>query len=181
MSLLLKMIGLNQPLHTWQKFKAAEAQKTKAGVSSSELPFYGFGEKHLNNVATVVVASLTHDEAIKLVVCEWENLPSVVRMRITQLANERYHNPSSHNQVKGIKRLDKLLDGKILSKAEGPTERHLGVVDGRLVSTQRAIKSNVAGAERAFAAFVKPRDFQSWSPARKRAWQNEMAARRRQR
>ncbi len=170
MSLMLKLISLNVPLYKWRDF----APEGSRGYLLSSL-----GDKHLDRIASTIISGLSHDEVIELVRREWDGLPPVVRMRVTQLANERYQRPSSNNQRKGIMKLDELLGGRILSVAQGPTVRDLRSIDGRLVSVQKKVRPNVAGAEQAFGAYVKPKDFDMWPPSRKRQWRNEAAAGRR--
>jgi hypothetical protein len=169
--ILLKMIAANRPLHEWPAFAETATADYYAGG--------GWRTKELDRIAAVTVASLSHPLAVELVAKEWEALPSVVRMRLTQLANERHEHPQSNNQRKGIIRLDRLLDGKILSAAPAVTTSELRVIGGCLVRQRRTVRAEVAGAMRAFGAFAKPKDFASWSPARKRQWQQRAAAERR--
>lgn len=170
---LLRMVALNRPLYAWREFD--EAGTVGYGVG------YGLGDKQLDRIAQTVVAGLSHEAVVELVRREWDGLPSVVRMRVTQLANERHANPSSNNQRKGIVKLDRLLGGKILTGPAQATTSDLRVIDGRLVRRQRVVRREVAGAEIAFGAFAKPKDFDSWSPTRKRAWHQRAAAERRAR
>ena len=172
MGVLLNMVSANVPLHTWRTF-AQTRPAQHAGIG-------WFSEKKLDRVAGAIVAGLANDETIALVAAEWESLPALLRSRITLIANGQ-RGTSSNNRSKGIVRLDKLLGGKILSTIDRQvTERKLRVIDGKLVSVRQVVQPGVAGAERAFAAFTKPPGYSSWSPARKRAYQQEVAAARRQ-
>jgi hypothetical protein len=178
MSLLMQLSAQNRPLYTWRA--TASLPPGNDGERRIFFAFDTFSQtKQIEKIAAHVVAGLTHDDTVQLVANEWEILPGVLRMRITQLANERLSNPSSNTQVKGITALDKKLGGKILVQAKGPTTRDLRVIDDVLVSRQRAIRPEVRGAAQAFAAYAKPKDFDSWSPKQRREWAKEMAARRR--
>jgi hypothetical protein len=178
MSLLLKLIRENRPLHTWEDHTPLEKPEPPASRFSTD--FDWARGRDVANIARTIVSGLTHEAVVRLVAKEWDSLPPGLRMKVTALANESYQSPSSHNLAKSIQKLDAKLKGKILSKAQGPTERNLKVIDGKLRSLNRQVRQNVAGAERAFAAFTTPKDFNTWDPARKRRFREQMAKERRQ-
>lgn len=168
------MLGLNEPLYTWRSFD--ERQDGRYAVDGN---WAHWSPKKLETMAKTVVSGLSSDEVVVLVAQEWSKLPSHLRMAVTAAANERRHTGSG-SQKKGILQLDKLLGGKVLSATTaGPTERKLKEVDGRVVSVNRPVNGAVAAAERAFAAHVRPAEYNFWSPAEKRRFNQEAAAARR--
>ncbi len=177
MSLLMEMVGLNKPLHTWRQFAAEKAanpeQRRGVGYSGSWL------SKNSDKTINAIVNSLSHDEVVTLVAQDWGKLLPDMRMRITATVNERRHT-SSASVVKGIQRLDELLGGQVLSTTHtGPTKRKLIEVDGKTVSVNQPVNEAAAAASRAFGAYAKPADYDSWPPARKKKWSQEQAAERR--
>ena len=172
MSVLMWMVANNIPLHTCDKLPTADMEQ-RAG--------YSFGSRKDDKaIAETIVAGLTHPSVVALLAKEWNQLPSVVRMRVTQLANERHSHPSSHNQQKNIGKLDKLLGGEVLSKSMQSTSREVRVIRGTVVSHHRPIRESVAAASRKYASYVKPAGFDSWPANKKRKWHEQMARDRRE-
>lgn len=178
LSILVEMLGRNQPLYRWRDY-AGESEKAAEYRSAGGSGYWS--NKKLDNMAGAVVSALSHPAVVELVAREWEILPPLMRIRITQMANDRrLVGAASNNGSKGIKRLDALLGGKLLRRVdERATNRDLRVINGQLVSVQRRLNPAVVGAEQAFGAFAKPTGYEKWPAAQKRRWAKEMAKERR--
>jgi hypothetical protein len=172
--ILMQMLRANVPLHTWRTFVPDDESRAGLFVGS-------FQTKKVDEQAASIVRALSHDAVVTLVAQEWEELPQLIRTRVTQTANARRED-GSNNVSKGIDRLNKQLGGKLLVENKFvATERKLEVVGDQLVATQKAIKPNVAGAVRAFGIVPsRPDDYDSWPAARKREWNQTNAKIRRE-
>ena len=176
MDLVLWMVGKNIPLGHFHKYQTEEARGAAGG--GIPLSFRYAGDKEVNRAAGIIIGGMSQYPVAELVAKEWDSFPPQLRMAITNMANTQHR---SNNVSKGLAYLDKLLKGRVLSqKTYGPTQRDLVMVGGRLVSRNRLINPAVAGAERAFAAFVRPTDYNNMSPAKKKKVNQRIAAERRQ-
>lgn len=166
------MIARNVPLCQWRDYEKNGRDKRLGG---------GRKRREADSVAREILSQMTHIEVVALMVREWKHFDGMVRVRFTARANEEYQSPSSGNKVKMLRKLNRLLGGVILShEALGPTDRDLKVIDGRVVSINRRLDPAKVGAQRAHAPYALPPGYKKWSPARKRRYQQEMAAKRRQ-
>lgn len=139
---------------------------------------YGMS-KLLSNTANIIVNSMSHPDAVELVANEWDFFPPALRMRLTDEMNKACGTKSG-NKTKGIVRLDKMLGGKILSRADNRrTDRDLRVIDGEVVSRQRRVDPAVAGAMRAHAEFALPPNYNQLTPSEKKKIQRRMTEERR--
>lgn len=133
--------------------------------------------KEIENAGRKIVNGLSQYHVAERASQEWELFGPALRMAVTRIANEPGH---SGNVRKGIAYLDQLTGGKVLSRVRVETERVLVERGGMTAVGERRVRSSaVIGAERAFAAFALPKDYHTWSPARKKAYREQMARERR--
>ena len=170
----LYLIEHNIRLSEWKRVAPPEGTGARNSLT--------FSEKKLDTMVNTIVNAMSHEDAVSLIVKEWKELPSVLRMKLRWALNEAAsgNGHRSNNKTKGIIRLDKLLDGNVLRHTDDRvTERDLRIVGGKVVSRQRPINPAVAGASRAHAAFARPAHYANMTPAEKRAF-NKQQARERQ-
>lgn len=172
----LWLIDRNFPLSQWRRKECDFPDEDRA----SHMTFEGWNsEKKLDNVVRIIVGSMSHTEAVELVASEWNFFPPILRIRLTQALNEAAGTRSG-NVTKGILRLNKSLNGRVLSKVDHRmADRDLRVIGGRVVSRQRPVNPAVAGAMRAHAAFALPSDYKTLPPAAKRRIRKRQAKERR--
>ncbi len=180
-SLILWLLSRNLPLGHWPQYEGSrEAADFQGGYSAIQVHFSS--EKRVDNAARKIINALSQYSVAERMEKEWEIFPSILRMRITAIANEVMtgHAHISNSVTKGIKYADDLLGGKILARYRGPSEMTLKIVDGRKVAVRTRINSAVAGAERAFGGFVRPPNYATMSKAQKKAINRSLAADRRE-
>jgi len=171
------------PLSQWRSLEELKDMKPDRFDSVGRVYHSGsFGdEKQLHNTVNIIVNSMSHPDAVALIVEEWNFFPPALRMRLTDELNKAC-GARSGNNTKGIVRLDKILGGKILSKVDDRrTDRDLRVIGGQVVSRQRRVNPAVAGAMRAHAEFVLPPNYNQLTPAEKKRIQKQMNKERRNR
>ncbi|MBU6141863.1 hypothetical protein KGO95_01930 [Patescibacteria group bacterium] len=172
MSLLSWMVESNIPLHTWRSVLEDKGP---------DLRYSGWNTKKLGTTARIIINGCANDEVVDLVVQEWDSLPQLLRMALTNEANVALQENRSGNKIKGIKRLNDRLGGRVLrSEMSGQTERKLRVIGGKLVSEDRRINPAVAGASQAHAAYGLPPNYDSLPPAEKRRLREKLARERRE-
>ena len=175
MSLTLWLISKNLPLGHYQRYE--DEYKASPGMFIAENGDY-WGEKKLRKVAGTIVNGLAQYKVAELIAREWDRFHSRLRLDIRDMCNGSQWR--SGNVTKGVVYLDELLNGSVLrSQHNGPTERKVIVVDGKLVRTKQRINMAAAGAQRAHAAFSKPPHYHKMSPAEKRRVNQRFAAERR--
>lgn len=133
MSLALWMVSQNIPLYKWREYEG----DTKGRGSGAGF----FSDKKIENVAHILANSLSHDAVGDLLEREFDSLPSNVRVLFKQACNWMRDNHASGNKVKGIKRLDQKLGGRLLRSQEAM----LRDAAGNTVNQARA------GAQRKYA------------------------------
>lgn len=169
-SLILWMLDRNLPLPHWPNYVEAFKKAQDAPPEDEAARYFKWSapsQKELENAGRKIVSSLSQRAVADRVVIEWEDLPSFLRQAITRICND-YGWTISHNVSKGITYLNKRLHGKILARVRGPED-----AAGEEVDLARA------GAERAFAGFVRPPNFNKLSPREKRLINQQLAAERR--
>ena len=170
MSLLLQMIAGNVPLYRWREY-----EKSVGG----SVHYSGWSLKNPENVARIIVNSLSNSEVVELVAREFDSLPSLVRMALTNECNIARGENRSGNKNKGIGRLNERLGGRVLREIDTrPTERRLESWDGKLVSVDRRLNPAVIGATRAYANYVPPSSRPS--PKERRKLRKEMRKQRKE-
>ncbi len=133
MSLILQMLHKNVPLSQWKTFDASGPQG------------YGFfSSKKNDNVAREIFRQLSHDAAVELVAREFNQLSPDLRMTLRTLCNDAN---GSGNVRKGVQRLDRLLNGKLLRDADHMEHFQVKTRDGW--KTTR-VNQAVAGATRKY-------------------------------
>lgn len=136
-----------------------------------------FTAKEIENAGRKIVNGLSQYHVAERASQEWELFGPALRMAVTRIANEYGH---SGNVRKGIAYLDELTGGKILSRVHVEEERVLKERHGKtFVGYRRPVSAAVTGAGRAFAAFALPRDYNTWPPAKKKAYREQLARERR--
>ena len=80
MSLLLYMVEQNLPLYRWQEYVKPE----------EPLRYSGWSSKNLEKTVRIIVNGLSSPEVVELVAEEFNSLPPLVRMALT---NECQHSP----------------------------------------------------------------------------------------
>lgn len=171
MNMILWCLCHNIPLGHFDKYNKGEIEGEYRGglVYASQ--------KEVDTAARKIVGGLSQYKVAEQVAKEWGSFGPGLRMAITDFANQSGH---SGNVMKGILYLNQLLGGKILRRAVVVEERVLVERGGQTgAEFRRQRRSVVIGAERAFAAFVLPRDYNNWSPAKKKMYREQMARERR--
>ena len=132
MSVILEMLSFNVSLSQWKTY-----QPRYAGAGF-------FNSKNADKVAQSIFSQLSHPDAVDLVAREFDALPADIRLRLGTLANE---GNGSGNVRKGVQRLDRLLNGKLMrEKVHTETFRKMGA-DGW---QSRSVNPAVAGATRKY-------------------------------
>lgn len=171
MSLLIWMIEQNLPLYKWRDYVNQEG----FGVRYS-----GWMSKKIDQVARLITNSCANSEVVDLVAQEWDLLPPLIRISLTNEMNEAL-GTRSNNKTKGIRRLDELLNGRVLRKEDiSQTERKLKTIGGKLISVDRKLNPAVTGATMAHASYALPPNYDSLSPSEKRKLREELARHRRE-
>lgn len=138
MSLVMHMMGVNARLSGWRQFDV-----------SGRAPNYR-ATKNTDKLAAQIVAQITHQEVVELLVREWTAFPADLRLQIATLCNARRDQPASGNQANFIKKLDERLGGKLLRTADADvTHRDRRWISGEMVFTDRRVDPAVAGAQQA--------------------------------
>jgi len=148
---------------------------TEEVITSLKRPMGKNSSKKPEEVARILVNGCSQSVVAERLAREWPLLGGDIRMEFTDLANKGWR---SGNVTKGLLRLDKLLGGKILRRE---------YVEERKVLKERGGKTFVAsGKEHDDLSTIKwkfvlpPPDHASWSPARKKKYQQQLARERRQ-
>jgi len=184
-SILLYLLSRNLSLSRWPEFVNQKDDISCPG-SFSPNPFakeaaLSWGDKQFANMAGTIINSLTQRIVGDRLAMEWEILPPPLRKAIMAIVNEvRGHGHRSNNVTKGIQYANQQLGGRLLARVSGPTERTLRIVGGRKVSVDKAINPARAGAEKAFAAFVRPANYANMSKAEKKELNRRLASERRE-
>ncbi|MGY6272724.1 hypothetical protein ACXIUT_23845 [Achromobacter denitrificans] len=100
MSVLLQMIQVNAPLHTWREFK----QESRAQIWISK--------ENSRKIAQIIMKQCGHADVINLVVSEFDTFPDTLRRDFSDLANSQ--GASSGNVRKGLQRINERLQGRLL-------------------------------------------------------------------
>lgn len=179
-SLLLWLLSRNLPLGHWPQYENnPEAADFQGGYSGMQFRFAS--QKQIDHVARKIINALSQRSVAERLVKELDIFPSILRKRITAIANDVMMGFAhiSNNVTKGIKYADDLSGGKILVQDMGPSELTLKIIDGRKVPVRVRINPAIAGAERAFAGFVRPPNYTTMSKAARKAVNQSLAADRR--
>ncbi|QQG45328.1 MAG: hypothetical protein HYW89_00080 [Candidatus Sungiibacteriota bacterium] len=176
-SILLWCLRRNIPLARWREHTEAEIKEASSGFLGYA-PTGGANDKQLREMARRLVNACSQYSVAERIAAEWPLWPALLRMAFTDIANSGWR---SGNVSKGITHLDTLLGGKIRSHTvDVTTERRIQEVDGRLIRTIHGIDPARAGAERAFAPFVRPANYAKLSAAEKRRINQRLAKERRE-
>lgn len=147
-----------------------EAEKQQAGQKVKQIYLNKKPEeiarRLLNACAQYVVAERLAEE--------WDFLGSEIRMKFTDLANAGWR---SGNKTKGLLRVDKMLGGKILRRQYVEDVGVLRERDGKTFVDFRKAATPTVDPKYRFATL--PKDFHTWSPARKRKYNEQLARERR--
>ncbi|OGY64643.1 MAG: hypothetical protein A3I89_02200 [Candidatus Harrisonbacteria bacterium RIFCSPLOWO2_02_FULL_41_11] len=164
------MVEQNLPLYRWQEYVKPE----------EPLRYSGWSSKNLEKTVRIIVNGLSSPEVVELVAEEFNSLPPLVRMALTNECNIARNESRSGNKNKGIARLDQRLGGRVLKKTdERLTDRKLITVNGELVSVDQKLNPAVIGATRAYAAGYIPKS-QNFSPKERRELRKEKRRQRRE-
>lgn len=119
-------------------------------------------------VARILVNACAQYAVVERLAEEWDLIGSGVRTRFTDLAKRGWR---SGNVTKGLLRLNERLHGKILTRKYAESTSSYEEFHGRTSSARDSIKDK----------FVRlPADYQSWSPERKKKYQQQLARERRE-
>ena len=147
MSVILRCITVGLPLREYEGPLSLEKRGSHKGISHNT-----------DNVAAEIVRQLTHPRAVKVVADGWNELPMVYQGAVCRAANERV-GTTSGGLTKGILALDKLISGKLLSKAGEQTVSVLTSKKGDLFVERKRLDAAKIGAMRKYGidrAFVDP-------------------------
>ena len=134
MSIVLKMLRVNVPLHQWRSFDPSR-------FHSSALT-----KVDTRKLAGAILRQCSHSDVIDLLATEFNQLPEAIRIDFRTLAATQL--ASSGNVRKGLQRLNDRLNGKLLS------QEHELVMNVRIESFDGArykkirVNKAVAGAKR---------------------------------
>jgi hypothetical protein len=138
MSLMIYLLERNIRLSEWENYTDEGIQATR-GVSGTT--FATMSASKSDKMANHVVSQLSHDKVVQLVASEWEKLPSVMRL----LISDKCHNANcSGNARKGIQRLDKLLGGRLLTQEKFELKSRVRVESE---SGARYVDRRISGSE----------------------------------
>jgi hypothetical protein len=129
------MLSFNVPLSQWEQY---QPRNYGAGFFSS---------KNTDKAAKLIFSQLSHDKAVALVAKEFELLPPDLRMRLRTLCNE---GNGSGNVRKGIQRLDKLLDGKLMREEAFRQKMNIRVEGVEARFRSKTVNPAIAGATRKY-------------------------------
>lgn len=177
-SILLYLLEKNLPLSKWRDYT-----HVTAGESGTRSYSYGgfASSKEVHNVSQALVNACASRSVAERLARELDDLPSIIRVRFMQIANDlRQKGSVSNNVSKGLKYADDLTGGRILARETGPTERTLQVVDGRKVSVDRRVNQAVAGAMRIYEAHVRPANYDRLSKRERKEIDREISEARRE-
>lgn len=177
-SILLYLLEKNLPLSEWPNYQHIKAEE-------SAPRFYSLGgpasSKEVHNQARALVNACANRLVVEQLAKELEDLPSILRVRFTQVVDDlRRKGSVSNNVSKGLGRLDELTGGKILARQTGPTERTLQVIGGRKVSVERRVNPAIAGATRLYSADARPANYDKLSKRERKQIDREISEARRE-
>ena len=178
MSTVLWCLARNIPLGHLEEWTRTKIED-HGGEIDAKTGF--FSNKEVHNAARKIVNGLSQYHVAQRLAGEWsmltENIPGLCGT-IKKIAKENGH---SGNVRKGILYLNKLVGGEILSRRQVVEERILKERGGKTFAESAKMKSGaVVGAERAFAPFVLPKEYNNWSSAKKNKFRQQLARDRRE-
>lgn len=138
MSLVLRMVHRNFPLHQWERF-----------VDGADGLGFRFGSKNPDKEARLIFNQLSHPKVVDLLAKEFANLPEQMRIQIRTLAGS---GNATGNVRKGVARLNDLLRGALLreEKFVQVTSRRVEGPNG-VRFKKEAVNPAIAGAARKYA------------------------------
>ena len=174
MSVLLALVDRNLPLHFCAKVKDGK-------IDNIPLP-KGKGwtsQKKLKTMARLLVSGCSHPAVVEQLAKDWADLPSELKLEIREIAN--FGGWRSGNVTKGLARLHNGTDGDVFRRQIRAEERTFMERDGTSAVAYKKRRSEaVIGAERAFAPFALPPNYDQLSSTQKRKLQRQMAQERRE-
>ncbi len=136
MSVILRMIDKNHPLHAHERYL-----ETGDGLGFCR------GGKNPAKYAQSIFGQLSHPKVQELVAEHFDDLPQQIRIELRTLCNG---GNATGNVRKGVQRLNTLLGGKLLREAEVLTmNRRRETADGVRIEKVR-INPAIAGATRKY-------------------------------
>lgn len=135
MNLVLQMLAFNVPLSQWRTF---EPRTNGAGF---------FRSKNTDKIAQAIFSQLSHESSVELVAKEFDSFPADLRLQLRTLCNSRN---CSGNVSKGVTRLDRLMNGRLLREEEFKQRVNVRVEGLDVHYRSKVVNPAVAGATRKY-------------------------------